>query len=64
MAKINYKVTLVTQDKTEVYDWTSYYEILHFVFDLLVFRFNNKNWILKIEVIENHEETKENESKS
>lgn len=50
MKKHHYKLTIVTKEKTEDYEMDHYYEIIHFLFDLIVFKFNNTSTIIKIEV--------------
>lgn len=54
--KNHYKLTIVTQEKTEEYEMDHYYEVLHFMFDIIVFKFNNISMILKLEVTKRENE--------
>lgn len=53
--KAHWKATIVWQDKTEEHDMDSYYEVVHFIFDILVFRIRKENIIIKLEVCDEKE---------
>lgn len=48
--KTHWKATVIWQDKTETHDFASYYEIVHFIFDIIVFRIKKESIIIKLEI--------------
>lgn len=53
--KRKYVVSRIQDDGAEKYEMTSYYQVLHFIIDLIVFGMGEKSIILKIEVNEENE---------
>lgn len=48
--KRKYIVTRIQDDGAEKYEMTSYYQVLHFIIDLIVFGMGEKSVIIKVEV--------------
>lgn len=57
--KRKYVVTRIQDDGAEKYEMKSYYQVLHFIIDLVVFGMGEKSIMLKIDVIENDEPNNE-----
>lgn len=53
--KRTYVVTRIQDDGAEKYEMKNYYQVLHFIIDLVVFGMGEKSIILKIEVNEENE---------
>jgi len=56
--KNHWKATVIWQDKTETHDFDTYYEIVHFIFDIIVFRIRKESLIIKLD-IENEQTNEE-----
>jgi len=52
-----WKVSVTNDGKTEVYEWGSYYEILHFIFDVLIFKIKKEDINISIEYLGEDDET-------
>lgn len=44
-------ITVIAEDKEDIFECKSYYELLHYMFDLIIFRMRKERITIKIEWI-------------